>query len=180
MNRILILAAITIFIIFAFKAAREARPISKSVGISGDYASIRHGDIFIRGKMQPEATEEFLVNNGFDDEKSDGEFFVIPMEKANAIKASYGDFVHCDSPGASAAKENLQKLVLFTTDQQIREKIKEVIKRSLNSPVVEIRGSKLEVEEHTIGNNKFIQFGFNMPENYYLVKDIRITQEHYQ
>ena len=180
MNKILISVAIVIFIIFAFKAVRNALPISKIIDIDGDYATIRYGDTFIKAKMNPETIEGFLVNNGFEGKKSDGWFWVIPMEQAKAMKAQYGDFVHCDSPGASAAKGSLQMLVLFSADPQMRNKIKKVIKRSLNSPVVEIRGSKLEIEDHTVGNEKYRQFDLNTPELYYLIEDIRIAQEHYQ
>ena len=53
---------------------------------------------------------------------------MIPLEQAEAMKASYGDFVHCNSPGASAARGNLQLLRVFTVEPKVREKIKEVIK----------------------------------------------------
>ncbi|MCK9604311.1 MAG: hypothetical protein M0R66_08145 [Candidatus Omnitrophica bacterium] len=180
MSKKRVIIVIFIFIIFGFKAIKDARPISKSIDISGDYVTIRYGNTFIKAKMKPEAKEDFLVNNGFEGKKSDGWFFVIPMEQAKAMKATYGDFVHCNSPGASAGKESLQMLMLFTAEQQTREKIKKVIKRSLNSPIVEIRGSKLEIEEHFVGTTKYSQFDPNMPENYYLIKDISITQEYYQ
>ncbi len=179
-NKIGILIMIAILIFVGRKAIRDTRPISKSINISGDYVTIRYGDSFIRAKMKPETIEGFWVNNGFEGKRSDGWFFVILAEQAKAMKALYGDFVHCDSPGASAAKGSLQMLVLFTADRQMRGEIKKVIKRSLNSPIIEIKGSKLEIEEYTIRNEKYSQFDPNMPENYYLIEDIRIVQEHYQ
>lgn len=175
-----ILIAIIILIIVGYKAIRDARPISKSIDISGDYATIRYADAFIKAKIKARAIDEFLVNNGFKGKRSDGWFFVIPMEQVKALKATYGDFVHCNSPGASAGKESLQQLILFSSSPEIREKIKQVIKKSLNSPIIEIRGSKLEIEEYLVGSEKITQFDPNTPENYYLIEDIRIVQEHYQ
>lgn len=180
MNKILTVIITIIIIFFAFKAIKDTLPISKSITKADDYVTIHYGDMFIKAKMKPEAISAFLVNNGFEGKKSDGWFWVIPMEQANTLKATYGDFVHCDSAGASAAKDNLQMLVLFTVDQQIREKIGKVIKRSLNLPVIEIRGSKLDIEEQTIRGEKYTQFDLNTPENYYLIEDIRIKQEHYR
>lgn len=188
MSKIRILLLIIIFIIVGFKAIIDSIPISKSINIIGDYATIRYGNTFIKAKMKPEAIEDFWVNNGFEDKRSDGCFWVIPMEQAKAIKASYGDFVHCDSPGASAAKESLQLLRVFTADPQMRERIKKVIKSSLNSPIIEIRGSKLRIEEHLIGNKKYLASYQNGPENFinigpseicYLIKDILIVQERF-
>ncbi len=188
MNKMRILLLISI-LIFGFKAAIDSIPISKSIDIIADYATIRYGNTFIKAKMEPEGTEDFWVNNGFADKRSDGWFWVIPMEQAKAMKASYGDFVHCGSPGASAAKGSLQLLRVFTADPQMREKIKKVIKSSLNSPIIEIRGSKLMIEEHLIGNKKYLASYQNGPENFinispseicYLIKDILIVQERFE
>ena len=190
MSKAHILLIIIFLVIFGFKAIKDAQPISKSIEIAGDYVTIRYGNALIKAKLQPEAKASFWVNNGFEDKKrSDGWFWVIPLEQAEAMKASYGDFVHCNSPGASAARGNLQILRVFTAEPKVRQKIKEVIKSSLNSPIIEIRGSKLEIKEYIIGTKKHFESYQNKPENfvyigplevYYLIKEIDIVQEHYQ
>ena len=191
MSKARILLIIIFFTIFGFKAIRDAIPISKSIEIINDSVTIRYGNSLIKAKMKPEATEGFWVNNQFEDRGSDGWFWVIPLEQAKALKASYGDFVHCGSPGASAARESLQLLRVFTADPKVREKIKEVIKSmksSKESGGIEIKGSKLEIEEHLIGTKKHLQSYQNKPENfiyigpleiYYLIKDIFISQERF-
>lgn len=179
-HKIISLLVITVVALISFNYIKKSLPVSKSIQINLDYVSIRYGDTFIRAKMEPEATEGFLVNNGFKERKSDGSFFVIPMEQARSLKAAYGDFTHCNSLGASAGQNSIQMLVLFSPDEQIREKIKKVIARSLNSPVIEIKGRKLDIAEYTIGGEKYSQFDLNTPENYYLIDDIRIAQEHYE
>jgi len=183
MNKIQILVVI-VLLIFGYKAITDALPVSKSIDIAGDYATIRYGNMFIKAKMAPEVIEDFWVNNAFEDKKSDGWFWVIPAQQVRTLKAAYGDFTRCDSPGASAARENLQLMRVFTTDLELREKIRTVIKRVKSfkeSLTLEIKGSKLEIEEHLIGTKEHFQSYQNKPENfvyigpvenYYLVKDI--------
>ena len=180
MNKIIILIVITVVVIIAFKAAKDKLTVSKTIDINGAYVTMRYGDTFIRAKMAPETIESFWVNNGFEGKRSDGWFLVIPMDEAKSLKAKYGDFVHCDSPGAYTAQNSLQMLVLFTNDPHVREKIERIIKVALNSPIIEIKGSKLEIEEHLVKNEKYAQFDVSRPESYYLITDIRVTQEHYQ
>jgi hypothetical protein len=179
-----IIIAVLLFV--GFKITQGARPIAKSMSVKGDQVTISYkDDVVFKANRQPAMTERFLVNNDLEDRRSDGGLFVIPLARAEALKAQYGDFMHCDSPGASAGKESLQRVLLITDDPQVREKIKKVSEKAENSPIVEIKGSRLDIVEQQVKGRGYEEVeivlgGSPPPKIYYLIDDIRIVRENYE
>ena len=107
-------------------------------------------------EIGPKSSASFLVNNALKHSLNDGWFFVTPMERVKELENQYGDFMHCGSQGASAGQSSLCSLILFTSDPAVKNKINEVIKHHFESPVIEIKGSKLDIKEFT---NKDEEYG---------------------
>ncbi len=151
----------------------------KEILIDGQEVTIKYGRHYIEAVMQPESTASFLVNNAFYDRSRIAGFFVIPMPRVRELKQQYGDFLHCNSPGAEAGKASLCSAYLFPLDSETGHKIKDVMKHRLNSPVIKITGNKLDIREHKFGTAKYYGFGSH-GEYYYLISDIVITQQNYR
>ena len=168
---IVIILSIWGFRLFFFKSPKE-------ITIDGNNVTIKYGKHYIGAHQQSESTASFLVNNAFYNENMAG-FFVIPLERAEALKRQYGDFVHCNSPGAEAGKQSLCTVFLLPLNTATEQKIKGVMKYKMDLPVIKITGNKLDIREHKFEG---IEYGSSAPggESYYLISDIGITQEHYR
>ena len=167
-----------VLIASVFTAAAVFFKSPKEIVIDGREVTIKYGRHSIEALMQPESTDSFLVNNAFYNRSRMAGFFVIPMSRVKELKQQYGDFIHCDSPGAQAGKESVYSVFLFPLSPEVERKIKNVMKYRLNSPVIQITGNKLDVKAHTFGGGSYYG-AFPQGEYYYLISDIAIIQQRY-
>ncbi len=151
----------------------------QKITINGNEATIKFGRHYIVAQGENESYYSFLVNNGFYHSSRLPGFFVISMERVKELKSQYGDFVHCGSAGAEAGKESLYLIYLIPFNSEADKKIKGIMKERLNSPVIKITGHKLFIKEHTLrGKTYYSDYPGN--EEFYLVKDVVITQRNFQ
>ncbi|MFA6218082.1 MAG: hypothetical protein WDL87_10580 [Candidatus Omnitrophota bacterium] len=151
----------------------------RKVSIDGNKVSIKFGGHTINAVMEDACSLSFLVNNAFYNNTRIPSFFVIPMKTANKLKRQYGDFVHCDSPGARAGQESLQTICLLPLNKAVEKKIRKIMKERYNLPVIEIAGAKLDINEHRYLSKMYSSYA-PQGEEYYLIEDVSITQLHYQ
>jgi hypothetical protein len=177
MDRKTIVVAVILVFVFAVVIIFFRSP--KEIAINGSDVIVKYGRHFINARMQSESSESFLVNNAFYDRWRMAGFFVIPMERANQLKQQYGDFLHCDSPGAQAGKDSLCTIFLLPLNSEAEQKIKGVMKYRLDLPVIKITGNKLDIINHKFGEGQYYSNNPNA-EYYYLIRDIQITQENYR
>jgi hypothetical protein len=169
-----ILSVLVVFIIF--KSFYNA---PRNIEINGDRVTIDFGKHHIIANIGPETTESYVINNGFSSNSSHGLFIAWPMSKANELKSRYGDFTHCGSAGSTEGMSSLSQVVLFARNPNVENKIKTVIKKSLNEPVIELTASRLNIEEHTYNKAKYAWIDPSTQEIYYLVNDIKIIKGNY-
>jgi len=94
------------------------------------------------------------------------------MERVKELEQRYSDFLHCGSPGETAAKNSIYSIILITADSNVEKEIKAVIKERLSSPVIEIDGSRIDIKDHTYKGIKYPQFE---REEHFLVNSVKIT-----
>lgn len=150
----------------------------KEITIDGNTVTVKYGKHSMSALTQPESTASFLVNNAFYTQNMAG-FFVIPLERAQALKRQYGDFMHCNSPGAEAGKQSICTFFFLPLTKDVEQQIKGVMKYKLDSPVIKVTGQRLDIKEHKYGGVDYYG-GAPGGESYYLISDIEITQEHYR
>jgi hypothetical protein len=151
----------------------------RKITLEGNNAAIDFKGNSIKALMGHKGSFSFLVNNAFSNAVSVPSFFVIPMETAKSLKRQYGDFVHCNSPGAQAGMESLETLCLIPLNKTVERKIRNVMKEKYNLPVIEITGCKLEIMKHKYFSKRHFSHAPG-GETYYLIEDVNITQLHYQ
>ncbi|MDD4953924.1 MAG: hypothetical protein PHG40_03340 [Candidatus Omnitrophica bacterium] len=128
----------------------------------------------------PESKMTWLINGGSSSEKNRYIFSVLSMDQVNALNNKYGGYRNwatCSSGGSGEGQSSIATVILVTKDPLVQNKLAQVIKLALNSPVVEVTGSKLKIIEYTYNKNKV---AFSAPMVYYLISDIEVTQNKYR
>ena len=172
------LIGVIIVVVAIFMAAGKLfHNVHNSIQINGTDVQIEHGDMRIFAQAMPESSYTFVINNGSNIGYSDGLFSVWTMEQADALKARYGDFTHCNSPGSQAGMNSLSNIMVFAVDDSVRVKIKDLIRVSKNEPIVELRACQLNIERMVKNNNMRIMWAGE--ELFYLIKDVSILKENY-
>ena len=170
--------AVLVFILFSVNANRNKLPIVRSIEVNGESVVINYGNAYIKATTEPEKVETYWVNSGSIGKACDGWFWVIPIKQVEAIKASQGDF-HCGGPGHAASVECMKRVIFYGADTQAWEKIRYIVSKSHNC-VIEVTGARLNIQDHLVAKRQYTEFDPDKLENYYLVRDIRLTQEDYQ
>lgn len=85
-----------------------------------------------------------------------GDAFItmLPLETADKLKAKYGDFFHCNDPGAMQAIQSLDTAILVGADAETRTGIAgalALVRRS-QIPAVSFTAASLQVTRHTYMN----------------------------
>ena len=130
-------------------------------------------------ELEPESKIAWLINSGNSSEKNRYFFAVLSMDQVKMLNSKYGGYRNwatCNSAGAGEGQNSISTAILITKDPVVERKLKQILKIALNSPVVEITGSKLKIVEYTY--NK-IKAAFSSPMVYYLVSDIEVIQSRY-
>ncbi len=172
------LIILLIFFALAFISYKKFHNVQGHIEIVGNEVTLDYGSSYLKATMDPETKKSFLVNVAFNSESSDGRLNAMSMDEARQLKVQYKDFVHCDSPGASAAQEILHDVFLFTPNPDVKKEIKDLFKRPPNT-VVEMTAANLNITERRHNSEPYIDASGQQRE-YYLVSDLQVVQEKYE
>ena len=105
-------------------------------------------------------------------------FPVIPLDTAERLARTYGNFFKCSSPGAYEAKRSIKSMVLYAANNDVERILKSIDKLALDrkDPVIQMTYVQLKINNHTVRGQEIpIILGSNMHP--FLVKDVRIIEE---
>ncbi|HOV87203.1 MAG TPA: hypothetical protein PLM79_12625 [Syntrophobacteraceae bacterium] len=152
------------------------------VRIEGRNISIDSGSHHLEGTLDPEATYLiFIKDEGSTVNTFSGDAFVtvLPLKTAEQLRAQFGDFFHCNSPGAGQAMRSMLSVILVSDLEAVKEKVSRAMSlvRKSQIPVVRFRGfrvhvtrqtyAKMEVVDHT-GTTLFYLNDFEILKSNYL------------
>jgi hypothetical protein len=124
---------------------------------NGSQVVIDSGGHHIEGTLRPSATYQYLLKDeGVSMGTFSGDAFItmLPLETADKLKAKYGDFFHCNDPGAMQAIQSLDTAILVGADAETRTGIAgalALVRRS-QIPAVSFTAASLQVTRHTYMN----------------------------
>ncbi|MBU2103300.1 MAG: hypothetical protein ABH865_07000 [Candidatus Omnitrophota bacterium] len=128
---------------------------------------------------EPESNMTWLINSGTRYGKNRYMFVVFSMDRVDMLNKKYNGYRNwatCNSAGANEGQNSISTVILITKEPAVKDKLKQVFKISLNSPVIKITGSKLKIVDYTDKGRKVY---FATPMVYYLVRDIEIITDKY-
>jgi len=105
-------------------------------------------------------------------------FPVIPLDTAERLARTYGNFFKCSSPGAYEAKRSIKSMVLYAANHDVERRLKSIDKLALDrkDPVIQMTYVQLNITNHTVRGQEIpIILGSDMHP--FLVKDVRIIEE---
>ena len=135
--------------------------------------------------VSSQITDSFLVVGG--SRGSDMYFTtllsVIPLDTAERLYRTYGDFRKCSSPGAAEGMRSAIPVRLYADNRSVERKLKTVNKlaNAVKNPVIEMTFVQLDINDHKIEyNDEMIQVTSQDTSDAFLVEDIQIIQEEYK
>ena len=105
---------------------------------------------------------------------------VIPLNTAERLARTYGDFRKCASPGASEAKRSVQPMILYAANRAVEQKLKSInkLKTDGRDPVIQMTYMELMITNHKIkGIGEEIQVTSRDTFPSFFVKDIQIIEK---
>ena len=105
---------------------------------------------------------------------------VIPLNTAERLYRTYGDFRKCSSPGAAEGKRSVILVLLYADNRNVERKLKTVNKlaKAGKDPVIKMTFAQLNITDHKIEHNgQIVQVTSQDNTDAFLVKDIQIVQE---
>jgi hypothetical protein len=129
-----------------------------------------------------EITDSFLVVGGF----SGGDMYfttllsVIPLDTAERLYRTYGDFRKCGSPGAAEGMRSAIPVLLYADNSNVERKLKKVneFANAAKDPVIKMTFVQLNITDHKIEHgDQMVQVISQDDSDAFLVKDIQIIHE---
>lgn len=151
------------------------------ISVHGSRITIDAGPHHIEGFLGPEKTFRLLLKDrgiSINTFSGDALVAVMPFEKAEELRAQYGDFFRCGEPGAEQAIQGMELTVLVANDGYTKEKIAEAMAlvEKARIPVVTLSGSHI-----LIGKNSY--FKMNVKDDtgtsFYFIKAFSISKPSY-
>ena len=108
---------------------------------------------------------------------------VIPLDTAEQLARTYGDFRRCGSAGAAEGMRSTIPVFLYADNRRVERKLKKVNKlaNAVKDPVIEMTFVQLDINDHEIEcNGQMMQVTSEDSTDAFLVKDIQIIQEEYE
>jgi hypothetical protein len=135
--------------------------------------------------MSNEITDSFLVVGGSPGGKM---YFttllsVIPLNTAERLYRTYGNFRKCDSPGAAEGMRSVISVLLYADNYNVERKLKTVnrLANAGKDPVIKMTFMQLNITDHKIKHgDQMIQVTSQDNTDAFLVKDIQIIQEEHK
>ena len=160
--------------------------ISKSTDVKqqGNELSITVGKHQLTATIiSGEIEESFLiVGNGpcYGDLYFTALLSVIPLNTAEQLARTYGDFRKCSSPGAYEAKKSVIPMILYAANRTVDRKLRSINKLNITdrNPVIQMTYMELNITNHTMKEfGEEIQVTSNGNCSSFLVKDIQLTEK---
>jgi hypothetical protein len=135
--------------------------------------------------ISSQITDSFLVVGGW---RGGDMYFttlvsVIPLDTAEHLARTYGNFRRCGSPGAAEGMRSTIPVFLYADNRNVERKLKKVNKlaNAVKDPVIKMTFVQLDVNDHKIEcNGEMMQVTSQDNTDAFLVKDIQIIQEEYE
>jgi hypothetical protein len=124
-------------------------------------------------------TNSFLIVGG-----STGDLFftaslaVIPLNTAERLARTYGDFRKCGSQGAYEAQRSIESMLLYAENHDAERTLRRIDKHAMagNNTIVQMTYVQLNITNHTVrGREISIVSSGNIPS--FLVKDVQIIEK---
>ncbi len=124
-------------------------------------------------------TNSFLIVGG-----STGDLFftanlaVIPLNTAELLARTYGDFRKCGSQGAYEAQRSVKSMLLYAANYDVERALRKINKLAVagNNTIIQMTYVQLSIINHTIKGQEIpIVISSNIPS--FLVKDVQIIEE---
>jgi len=176
---------IVALLVIAVVAIYAVPRIGKSTTIEqdGNRVSIAIGEHRLTGDViSGQITDSFLVIGG---SPTGNMYFtvllsVIPLDTAERLYQTYGDFRKCGSAGAAEGMRSVIPVRLYTDNGNVERKLKTVNKlaNAVKDPVIKMTFVQLNINDHKIEHNgEMIQVTSHDTSDAFLVKDIKIIQK---
>lgn len=106
---------------------------------------------------------------------------VIPLETAEYLAETYGNFRRCGSPGAAEGMRSVEPMVLYAAHPGVERTLKKINKLALagKDPVIAMDFACLEITNHSIekkGHSIDVTSMVNMDPPY-LVTDVQLVRQ---
>ncbi len=105
---------------------------------------------------------------------------VIPLDTAERLYRTYGDFRKCGSPGAAEGMRSVIPVLLYADNRNVERKLKKVNKlaNAGKDPVIKMTFAQLNITDHKIEHSgQMVQVTSQDSTDAFLVKDVQIVQE---
>jgi hypothetical protein len=142
---------------------------------------IDSGGHHIEGSLaRPSTYQMLLKDEGVSIGTFSGSAFVtmLPLDTADRLRAKYGDFFKCNTPGVSQARDGLKGTVLVANEEKVKQEIAEAMSlvRKSRIPVVSFNGSRILITKHTF---RKIRVSDQTGTVLYFLNDFRILKTDY-
>ena len=156
---------------------------STTIEQNGNQVSITVGQHRLTAStMSNEITDSFLVVGGF----LGGDMYfttllsVIPLNTAERLYRTYGNFRKCGSPGAAEGMRSAIPVMLYANDYNVERKLKAVDKlvNDYKDPVIKMTFVQLNIIDHKMEyGDEMVQVASQDDTDAFLVRDIQIVEE---
>lgn len=149
MRKLLVIAALIALVAWGASYALHTK-----VKLSDGAISLDQGGHHVEGYLgQSERGAYLLKDMGISLNTVSGDAFVmvLALEKADQLRARYGDFSRCSSVGTDEVMRSMVPVVLVASDRQVKDDINRALKliKGWKIPVVAISGRQVVVTKHT-------------------------------
>ena len=122
--------------------------------VNNSQVVIDSGSHHIEGNISEPLPYQYLMKDegvSFGGFTGDAFLTLIPLATADKLKAQFGDFFHCDDPGAKQAMQSLQTVILVAGDVETQKAIAKAmgLVRESKVPSVQFNASKVSVTRYT-------------------------------
>ena len=156
---------------------------STTIEQNGNQVSIAIGQHRLTAStISNEITDSFLVIGG--SPETDMYFTtllsVIPLNTAELLYRTYGNFRQCSSPGAAEGMRSVIAVLLYADNYDVERKLKKVnrLANAGKDPVIKMTFVQLDITDHQIEHgDEMLQVTSQDDTDAFLVKDIQIIQE---
>ena len=108
---------------------------------------------------------------------------VIPLDTAEHLFRTYGDFRKCGSPGAAEGMRSSITVFLYADNRSVERKLKTVNKlaNAVKDPVIKMTFVQLDITDHKIEcGGEMVQVTSKDAADAFLVRDIEIVQDEHK
>jgi hypothetical protein len=176
-----IVVVLVIIVVAIYAVPRLGK--STTIEQNGNQVSITIGQHRLTASATShEITDTFLVVGG----SPEGDMYfttllsVIPLNTAERLYRTYGNFRKCGSPGAAEGMRSVITVLLYADNRHVERKLKKVnrLANAGKDPVIKMTFVQLNITGHKIEfGDQMERVPFQDDSDAFLVKDIQIIEE---